>query len=1299
MLSQKDIEDGSEWKTAAPLEWNVGTVVLDLYEVKQVHEGGGMGLVYRVHHKDWNLDLAVKCPRTDYFRTETQKENFSRECETWINLGLHPHIVSCYYVRRFSGIPLIFAEYVEGGTLKDWIRNGTLYAGGPEESLKRIMDIAIQFAWGLQYAHERGLIHQDVKPANVLMTPDGRAKVSDFGLAKARVVAGEKYTPGSGKSILVSTGGMTPAYCSPEQANGNVLNHKTDIWSWAVSVLEMFTGEVTWLSGQAADEALTSYLDMMDQDTSLLKIPKDVIQLLESCFCREVGGRPKEMGEVASVLKEGYRQVAGSLFYREDPDAAELLADSLNNQAVSLLDLDKRDDAIAALGRALNFDQHHPESLLNLTQLEATQHRTDPQSAAMRMARVTGTSFVNETNLVKGIVHLCTGTTENAVGFFEEYERLTDSRRLTGSTTVPAKLLMETDPSLVDADIQAADFESDWCMQANAGVLALRRADTQGAVQAYRRACKLRISDALLWADYSIACIECGQIEEGREALKRATALGLQPNRAKLVVQRLAKQCGEALLEMPPIHEADVDSSWNYPPLFARSCQGDGNSMGQMAVLSPDGLTYALACGDAIAIHRIRKIENGYRLSEYKDGFVKLEGHTKYVTSVAFAANGRTLVSGSKDGTIRVWLQEAKAGEWHCAKVIQSKHEEGVRCVAVSPDGSVILSGAEGNSEVKVWSLQTYDRIASLEGLHATIWSLVFSADGGLCAAVDITQTVCVWQVGSWKQVLRGGGRYRSWERPDVHSPLAIAPHGTYLLVRESDPSVMGAIPIVRKGPCSTLRGHQHDVTGVCCLNAEYCATGDTSGEIRIWDVPHGRYVRSLVGGKGRVLSLSWCSKRGLCLAMHEISGVHLWKVDFSELMPTLPRWSPHYFLCHPRSGHEQARIRDEFERRLDTVDRLIGSGKCSEAYQECRSLQALPERQHDLKIIERLGALSGKAKRLKVREAWLLREHDLKGVPVNRVAFSADGTTYAAGLMDGSVVFWDAANGTPRCHFTEGYQPVSMLEFVPNGSVCLIGYGKTGRLVLWDYQQGDSGVKKECELNICSEACLPDGQHILLGYNDGTVSYCSYPSLHRVWSRRVGILPVTSVSVNWATRRCVCADTVGRVVMWDLDGGFVGEIPHVGDASLSDWAHPTLSPDGQLLLVLWALTTDRQVEVWHLTPRKGARGFTGLLKRAIRLLAPVDAARAYKFDSADGNPNCCAFSPDGQFVAFGLRSNVTIVEIRLHDEAPPQPHHLPGHTDYVNSVSFSPGGVYLLSGSMDKTVRLWAVDWDLAFE
>ena len=139
------------------LDWHVGDVILDLYEVKPVDEygsafhAGGFGKVYKVHHKTWNMDLAVKAPHAHVFTSQGQKDNFTKECQSWIELGMHPNIATCYYVRELSGVPRIFAEYVADGSLKDWIESGKLYEGKSDTAvLKHLLDIAIQFAWGLQ---------------------------------------------------------------------------------------------------------------------------------------------------------------------------------------------------------------------------------------------------------------------------------------------------------------------------------------------------------------------------------------------------------------------------------------------------------------------------------------------------------------------------------------------------------------------------------------------------------------------------------------------------------------------------------------------------------------------------------------------------------------------------------------------------------------------------------------------------------------------------------------------------------------------------------------------------------------------------------------------------------------------------------------------------------------------------------------------------------------------------------------------------------------------------------------------
>src|ERR1051326_1140044 len=349
---------------SVPPVWNVGDVILGLYEVKHVHDTGGLGLVYRVRHRNWNTDLAVKTPRPQFFQTERHKELFERECETWVNLGLHPHTVSCYYVRRLGGIPRVFAEYVEGGSLRDWIRNGKLYEGGSGKALERILDVVIQFAWGLHYAHEKELVHQDVKPANVMMASDGTAKVTDFGLARASAESGEARADlTDDQSLLVSMGGMTPAYASPEQMAGEKLSRKTDIWSWAVSVLEMFTGKVTWKKGSEAPTALDLYLwssaggggtpsvpgggDVPRNPTgppppsgppgsggpppsdpsSKPHMPGGLSEILKRCFQGDPRHRPSDLLEIVVKLQSLFLETTGRPYPRVMPKSAEATAE------------------------------------------------------------------------------------------------------------------------------------------------------------------------------------------------------------------------------------------------------------------------------------------------------------------------------------------------------------------------------------------------------------------------------------------------------------------------------------------------------------------------------------------------------------------------------------------------------------------------------------------------------------------------------------------------------------------------------------------------------------------------------------------------------------------------------------------------------------------------------------------------------------------------------------------------------------------------------------------------------------
>jgi tetratricopeptide (TPR) repeat protein len=300
-------------------DYNSGQELLDDFVVDRILGEGGMGKVYLVRSRSSGSQFAVKRAKG---LNDSDRKAFLEELQTWIDLPNHPNLVPCRFFRTVGAEVLIFAEYVEGGSLKDWIDSKRLYEGGSSLALVRILDVAIQFAWGLHCLHELGMVHQDVKPGNVLMsahsnsTQGVKPQVTDYGLARARAVAGETNNTDQSHSVLVSCGGGTPAYWSPEQAAGLPLSGKTDLWSWGVSVLELFTGEVTWMSGRGAAEVLEQYLEQDGDIDGIPPMPNDMVDLLRQCFRQEPIDRLEDLAEAVEKLRVIFRNSTGSAYER-----------------------------------------------------------------------------------------------------------------------------------------------------------------------------------------------------------------------------------------------------------------------------------------------------------------------------------------------------------------------------------------------------------------------------------------------------------------------------------------------------------------------------------------------------------------------------------------------------------------------------------------------------------------------------------------------------------------------------------------------------------------------------------------------------------------------------------------------------------------------------------------------------------------------------------------------------------------------------------------------------------------------
>ena len=313
----------------AAIPWDRGTVLLDDFVVQQRLGAGGMGDVFLVQSRFTGEPFAIKRILPRLVADVRYRKVFQGELRTWIDLPEHPHLTACRFFRTLEEQVVIFAEYVNGGNLDKWIRDKRL------TSIEYILDVAIQVAWGLYSAHEQGLVHQDVKPANVLMSEDllsedfRHAKITDFGLAKARAAIQAEMrdvasSDGARPNVKRKTGAGTAAYCSPEQAAGDPVYPPTDLWGWALCIVEMLLGKRTWEWGPTAPQVLESGVQGTREGKKVFQVapPETLLEMLRRCFRPTPTDRFANLREAADAAIGIYEKEVGRAYPRTCPKVA-----------------------------------------------------------------------------------------------------------------------------------------------------------------------------------------------------------------------------------------------------------------------------------------------------------------------------------------------------------------------------------------------------------------------------------------------------------------------------------------------------------------------------------------------------------------------------------------------------------------------------------------------------------------------------------------------------------------------------------------------------------------------------------------------------------------------------------------------------------------------------------------------------------------------------------------------------------------------------------------------------------------
>jgi len=293
--------------------------VTNNFEIQRFLGEGGMGQVYLLRSKSTWREFAVK---RAIGVNDVDRDRIFRELQIWQEIPEQVNLVPCRFFRTYGDTVLIFSDYVPGGTLEEMIWSGKLYKGGEKQALARMLDIAIQLGWGAACLHELGLIHQDIKPLNVLIDDetqkDGRiftVKLADFGISRMGAVLG------TNQEVLgntVACGGRgTPAYASPEQAIGTRLTHRSDMWSWGLSILQMFQGRVGWTRWSDERAILESFA--CQRSFEIPALTKDIEAILKGCLKQNPEQRWATMLQIIEMLRAAYKSAIGTDYTTELP--------------------------------------------------------------------------------------------------------------------------------------------------------------------------------------------------------------------------------------------------------------------------------------------------------------------------------------------------------------------------------------------------------------------------------------------------------------------------------------------------------------------------------------------------------------------------------------------------------------------------------------------------------------------------------------------------------------------------------------------------------------------------------------------------------------------------------------------------------------------------------------------------------------------------------------------------------------------------------------------------------------------
>ena len=293
----------------SPMTISPGTT-LGTFEITGLIGAGGMGEVYRATDTKLGREVAIKVLPEVFARDRDRLARFEREAKLLASLD-HPNIAAIYDLQQADDVRFLVMQLIEGQTLAERIQPGSI-------PVDEVLPLFAQIAEAMEAAHEQGIIHRDLKPANIKITPDGKVKVLDFGLAKAfeskavsTVAETVSFDPGSAAVTAEGKVMGTAAYMSPEQAREQQLDKRTDIWSFGCCLYEALTGQRPF-AGDTATDLLADILKGEPNWDALPKnMPTRVRDLLWRCLQKDPRRRLRDIGDAWLQISETSSATSG----------------------------------------------------------------------------------------------------------------------------------------------------------------------------------------------------------------------------------------------------------------------------------------------------------------------------------------------------------------------------------------------------------------------------------------------------------------------------------------------------------------------------------------------------------------------------------------------------------------------------------------------------------------------------------------------------------------------------------------------------------------------------------------------------------------------------------------------------------------------------------------------------------------------------------------------------------------------------------------------------------------------------